>query len=56
MVMMIVVVIYMLAMIMLNVDNGADDIDHADIVLTDGGGDVRRQHYLVNFDAGELER
>ena len=38
------------------VDNGADDIDHADIVLTDGGGDVRRQHYLVNFDAGELER
>ena len=28
--MMIVVVIYMLAMIMLNVDNGADDIDHDD--------------------------
>ena len=25
------------------------------MLLTDGGGDVTRQHYLVNFDAGELE-
>ena len=31
-----------------HVDNGAE--------LTDGGGDVTRQHYLVNFDAGELQR
>ena len=22
--------------------------------LTDGGGDVTHQHYLVNFDAGEM--
>ena len=46
----------MLAMIMLNVDNGADDIDHADIVLTDGGGDVTRQHYLVSSrdDHGDI--
>ena len=25
------------------------------MLLTDGGGDVTRQHYLVNFDAGKLE-
>ena len=51
---MIIVVIYMLAMIMLIMV--LTTLIMMIMVLTDGGGDVTRQHYLVNFDAGELER